>query len=57
LNVGKFHQIDQNRLANGELDMGKYEEFIEAKDRIPSAVAEAEYRYMKMLRADEALQN
>lgn len=37
--------------------MGEAEEFIEAKDRIPSAVAEAEYRYMKMLRADEALQN
>jgi hypothetical protein len=44
-------------LKNGELEFGEAEEFIEAKDRIPSAVAEAEYRYMKMLRADEALQN
>lgn len=50
-------KIDENRLANGNLDMGKYEEFIEAKDRIPSAVAEAEYKYMKMLRKDEALHN
>lgn len=35
--------------------MGKYEEFIEAKDRIPSVVADAEYEYMKMLRRDEKL--
>jgi len=49
--------VDKNRLANGLLDTGKYEDFIEAKDRIPSAVADAEFRYMQMLRADEKLHN
>ena len=50
----KFKYLDRNRLANGNMDFGKFEEFIEAKDRIPSTVADAEYRYMKMLRQDEA---
>lgn len=35
------------------MEFGKFEEFIEAPDRIPSAVADAEYRYMQMLRGDE----
>lgn len=33
--------------------MGRFEEFIEAEDRVPSSVADAEYRYMKMLRRDQ----
>lgn len=45
-NRGKLEQIDKNRLENGLLEMGKYEDFIEARDRVPSAVADAEYRYM-----------
>ena len=35
--------------------MGEYEDFIQANDRVPSAVADAEYRYMKMLRRDQHL--
>jgi hypothetical protein len=51
----KLKELDETRRKNGNLEMGRFEEFIEAKDRVPSSVADAEYRYMKMLRRDQFL--
>ena len=45
-------QVDDHRLMNSEMDYGRTEEFIDANDRIPSVVGQAEHRFMKMLRKD-----
>ena len=33
----KLKELDETRRRNGNLEMGKFEEFIEAEDRVPSS--------------------
>ena len=38
------------RFKNKDGYLDEYSKFSEAKDRLPSSVAEAEYKYMQLLR-------
>ena len=40
-----------------QMDSSVREDFVEAKNRIPSATAEAEYKYMQLLRQESANYN
>eukprot|EP00351_Strombidinopsis_sp_SopsisLIS2011_P005264 CAMPEP_0116886348 /NCGR_PEP_ID=MMETSP0463-20121206/20160_1 /TAXON_ID=181622 /ORGANISM="Strombidinopsis sp, Strain SopsisLIS2011" /LENGTH=175 /DNA_ID=CAMNT_0004546603 /DNA_START=128 /DNA_END=655 /DNA_ORIENTATION=- len=50
----KGNQADQNRLDNSKKTTNIVNRFLEAKERVPSSIGEAEYQYMQMLRKDVA---